>query len=191
LHSPAGFLDDSWWHRTYGVVGTEMHSGWGSWPNLGAQVPSGRLLVLDGQTVYGDGRDRYHRDGSHVGLGGASYRLFAQSLDTVPRREGDGDVFLWEQTVEPTVRAMILAGDALFLAGPGNVLAAENPTALWRGQAGGQLWAVSARDGGKLAAYPLDSPPVFDGLIATAGQLLYSATDGRVVCFAEQGPAKQ
>jgi outer membrane protein assembly factor BamB len=183
LHSPAGFLDDSWWHRTYWIVGSEMHGGWGSWPNLGAQVPGGRLLVLDGQTVYGYGRDRYHRDGSHVGLGRADYRLFARSLDTVPRR--DGDVFLWQQTVEPTVRAMVLAGDTLFIAGPGNLAASENPTAIWRGQTGGELWAVSARDGKRSAAYLLDAPPVFDGLIATTGQLLYSATDGRVVCFAE------
>jgi hypothetical protein len=46
LHSPAGFLDDSWWHRTYWIVGSEMHGGWGSWPNMGMQVPSGRLLVV-------------------------------------------------------------------------------------------------------------------------------------------------
>jgi outer membrane protein assembly factor BamB len=185
LHSPAGFLDDSWWHRTYWIVGSEMHGGWGSWPNMGMQVPSGRLLVLDGQTVYGFGRDRYHRDGSHVGLGGANYRLFARELDTAARRTGEDEVFLWQQPVEPVVRAMTLAGETLFIAGPGNPLAAEEPTAVWKGEAGGLLWAVSARDGQRLAAYPLDAPPVFDGLIATAGRVLYSATDGRMVCFAE------
>jgi hypothetical protein len=39
--------------------------------------------------------------------------------------------------------------------------------------------------GSELAAYPLDAPPVFDGLIATSGRVLYSATDGRMVCFTE------
>ncbi|MHC4403805.1 MAG: hypothetical protein ACYTG0_29455 [Planctomycetota bacterium] len=29
-------------------------------------------------------------------------------------------------------------------------------------------------------------PPVFDGLIAAAGRLLMSTTDGRVVCFGPQ-----
>ncbi len=184
LHSPAGFLDDSWWHRTYWMVGTEMHGGWAGWPTMGSQVPSGRLLVVDGQTVYGFGRDRYHRDGSHVGLGRANYRLFARSLAADARRKAEKEVFLWERRVEPLVRGMALAGDTLFLAGPADALAAEDPIAAWEGRAGGLLWAVSAQDGEKRAAYPLDAPPVFDGLIAAPGRLLFSATDGRVVCLA-------
>ena len=185
LHSPAGFLDDSWWHRTYWMVGTEMHGGWAGWPTMGAQVPSGRLLVVDGHTVYGFGRDRYHRDGSHVGLGGANYRLFARSLAGDPRRKAEKEVFLWQRRVEPLVRGMVLAGDTLFLAGPADALTAKDPIAAWEGRAGGLLWAVSAQDGKQRAAYPLDAPPVFDGLIATPGRLLFSATDGRVVCLAE------
>ncbi len=185
LHSPAGFLDDSWWHRTYWMIGTEMHSGWAGWPTMGAQVPSGRLLVVDGQTVYGFGRDRYHRDGSHVGLGGANYRLFARNLAAEPRRTAGKEVFLWQRRVEPVVRGMALAGDTLFVAGPSTSAVAGDPIPAWEGRAGGLLWAVSARTGEKHAAYPLDAPPVFDGLIAAPGRLLFSATDGRVVCFAE------
>jgi hypothetical protein len=183
LHSPAGFLDDSWWHRTYWLVGTEMHGGWAGWPTMGTRVPSGRLLVLDAANVYGFGRDRYHRDGSHVGLGGARYRLFARSRAADPRREADEEVFLWQRPVAPLVRAMALAKKTLFVAGPGNAPAGGDPSAVWEGHGGGLLWAVSAESGERLAAYRLDAPPVFDGLIATPGRLLFSATDGRVVCF--------
>ena len=186
LHSPAGFLDDSWWHRTYWVVGTEMHSGWGGWPTLGTQVPSGRLLVLGQDTVYGFGRDRYHRDGSHVGLGRAEYRLFARRLDAAPRRDADAHTFLWEQTVEPRVRAMVLSDERLFVAGPPDALTAQDPMAAWEGDAGGLLWVVDPETGERLAAYSLDAPPVFDGMIATPGKLLFTTTDGRLVCYTEQ-----
>ena len=39
------------------------------------------------------------------------------------------------------------------------------------------LWALSTTDGKKLAEYPLDSPPVFDGLIAANGRLYITTID--------------
>ena len=78
LFSPAGFLDGSWWHRTYWTYGTQMRSNWGGWPVVGNKTPSGRLLVTDGESFYGFGRsNQYEKHGSHVGLGKARFRLFA------------------------------------------------------------------------------------------------------------------
>jgi len=69
LFSPAGFVDDSWWHRTYWIYGTKMNSGWGGWTTMGYQVPAGRLLVVDDTSVYGFGRlSQYALHGAHVGL---------------------------------------------------------------------------------------------------------------------------
>jgi outer membrane protein assembly factor BamB len=69
LFSPAGFLDGSWWHRTYWIYGTKMNSGWGGWPTIGNQAAVGRLLVLDKSMAYGFGRlNQYDTHGSHVGL---------------------------------------------------------------------------------------------------------------------------
>lgn len=184
LHSPAGFLDDSWWHRTYWLIGTEMHGGWGSWPTMGTRVPSGRLLVVGKDDVYGFGRDRYHRDGSHVGLGWANYRLFAQSRSADSRRQKQDDVFRWQEPIDMLARAMVLSGGTLFVAGPPDAFASEDPVAVWEGRAGGRLWAVSAESGERLAAYPLQASPVFDGMIATPGRLMLSTTDGRLACFA-------
>jgi hypothetical protein len=45
LFCSVGFLDDSWWHRTYWMMGGKMSSGWGSWPKAGNQVPAGRILA--------------------------------------------------------------------------------------------------------------------------------------------------
>lgn len=186
LHSPAGFLDDSWWHRTYWLIGAKMHGGWGSWPTMATRVPSGRLLVVDGENVYGFGRNRYHRDGSHVGLGWADYRLFARNRSADPQREAQDEVLHWEKPVGLLVRAMVLAGETLFVAGPPDAFAAQDPAAVWEGRGGGKLWAVSAESGEKLAAFPLEAPPIFDGLIATPGRLMCSTTDGRIVCFATE-----
>ena len=150
-------------------------------------APSGRLLVVDGTNVYGFGRDNYRRHGgSHVGFegqGGADYRLFVQNMSLDPRRDPIEEVFPWQQQIELHVRAMVLADKTLFVAGPKAPLSVEDPTDAWQGLAGGLLWAVSADTGERLAAYSLDSPPVFDGLIATSDRLIYSATDGRVVCM--------
>jgi hypothetical protein len=137
LYSPAGFLDDSWWHRTYWIVGTGMRSGWGSWPISGNLVPSGRLLVQDGSTVYGFGRlNQYHRDGSHVGLGKTRYYLYAsteaerrKSAGTAKRRTGSqaalgGDQpSRWSVQLPLLARGMVLAGGTIFVAGPPDVFA--------------------------------------------------------------------
>ena len=48
---------------------------------------------------------------------------------------------------------------------------------------GGLLWAASASTGEKLAQYPLDAPPAWDGLTAANGQLFLSLADGRVLCL--------
>jgi outer membrane protein assembly factor BamB len=47
----------------------------------------------------------------------------------------------------------------------------------------GLLWAVAAQDGKKLAEYKLDSPPVFDGMIAANGRLYIATRDGRLLCM--------
>jgi hypothetical protein len=197
LYSPAGFLDDSWWHRTYWMVGTGMRSGWGSWPVSGSQVPAGRLLVLGDNAVYGYGRfNQYHRNGSHVGLGKTRYYLYAspRADDNRPagkakrRSPSDGVPSLWSVPLPLLTRGMVLAGDTIFAAGPPDVFAyapddttdpyhiaseealREQEAAL-AGQRGGLLSAISTKDGQTLAEYKLDAPPTWDGLAAGGGRL--------------------
>ena len=82
------------------------------------------------------------------------------------------------------VRAMVLAGDKLFVAGPPAVIPEDDPAAAFEGRMGGDLWALSATDGRTLAKLErLTAPPVYDGLIAADGALYLSTTDGNVHCF--------
>ena len=208
LFSPAGFLDDAWWHRTYWLVGMQMGTNYGGWPNAGNRFVAGRLLVKDGTKVYGFGRDNYIHHGSHVGIDGATifhfrgpseeqrrhtnYRLFAATTK-VPRPEAPPSkpkapkkapppparAFLWTQAVPMFVRAMVLAGDVLFIAG------SPDPVSAWRqGKASGPaLWAVAPADGAKLAEYPLGAAPVWDAMAAAGGRLFLATQDGKVLCF--------
>jgi hypothetical protein len=67
LFAPRGFLDDTWWHRTYWVYGTKVGGGYSHWPDAGNAVPAGRLLVFDGSKyIYGYGRLRYRMGDGHV-----------------------------------------------------------------------------------------------------------------------------
>ena len=215
LYSSAGFLDGTWWHRTYWQVGTAMSSGWGSWPNSGLRTQAGRLLVLDGRDVYGFGRlNQYHRDGSHVGLGTKKYMLYASSRP-VPgaakkgadaKRRGKAPAkptnvsTRWTEKLPLLVRGMVLSGKTLFVAGPPDTTvlppadvtdtyhvtsekALQEQDAALAGERGALLRAVSAVDGKKLAELKLNTPPVFDGMIAARGRLFVALEDGSLMCL--------
>jgi hypothetical protein len=105
----------------------------------------------------------------------------------------------WKQDVPILVRAMVLADDKLFLAGPPDLIdeprtlaAFESPetqelltrqAAAIEGSEGATMWVVSAADGTKLAAQKLKSMPTFDGMIAAGNRLFYTTTDGQVIAM--------
>ncbi|MEW6357831.1 MAG: PQQ-binding-like beta-propeller repeat protein [Planctomycetota bacterium] len=220
LFSSVGFVDDSWWHRTYWLLGAQMRSGWGGWPIVGTTVPAGRLLVFDDASVYGYGRlNQYSRDGSHVGLGNAFYRLFAcaknpKVIKTPIGKPGEkppepagkaakkkaqrGPQFetkiecRWSQPTTIQVRGMVLADGALFIAGLPECMAREGMStqeqladalAAHEGRKGGRVLVISPEDGKAISEIALDSPPVFDGMIAADNHLVLSTMDGKVVCL--------
>ncbi len=209
LYSSAGFLDDSWWHRTYWLLGSRMSSGWGSWPNSALQAPAGRLMIRDGSKIYGFGRhQQHHRHGAHVGLGRTQYRLFACTAKpkaTTGKRGGSSPQALqveqhWSRRVPLYVRAMALSGDTLLVAGPPDVIPeAEHdvqhpyyiadPAALVKQEAalagahGAVLWAVSASDGKRQAVYRLQAMPAWDAMAIAEQRLFLCLTDGAVRCW--------
>jgi len=106
--------------------------------------------------------------------------------------------FDWTQDVPVLTRAMVLADETLFIAGPPDVvdevesLAAfalpatqeqlAKQAAILDGSEGALLWAVST-DGTKLAEQKLKCIPVFDGMAAAGGRLYMATTDGKVICL--------
>ncbi|MEI6714092.1 MAG: PQQ-binding-like beta-propeller repeat protein [Verrucomicrobiota bacterium] len=57
LFAPMGFLDDSWFHRSYWVYGKNFAGGHNGYYQAGKYTPEGRLLVHDDENVYGFARD--------------------------------------------------------------------------------------------------------------------------------------
>jgi len=198
LFAPAGFLDGEWWHRTYWLVGTVIGTNYGGWPHAGNQAPAGRLLVVDDGVVYGFGRNHYIHHGAHVGIDGATvfhfrpprdndhrltfYRAFAAETKPAGGRK-PARQYRWTQKLPVLARAMVKAGDALYLAGPPDLFATGDPHAALAGEQGGRLVVLAPADGTQQTDLELPSPPVFDGLAAAGGRLYMATMDGKVVCL--------
>ncbi len=56
IFAPMGYLDDSWFHRSYWVLGQSFAGGHGGYYQAGKYAPSGRLLVNGNGYVFGYGR---------------------------------------------------------------------------------------------------------------------------------------
>jgi len=56
LFCPSGFLDDSWWHRTYQVYGKSFWGGHSGYHRAGREAPSGKLMAFDKDYIYSFGR---------------------------------------------------------------------------------------------------------------------------------------
>jgi outer membrane protein assembly factor BamB len=85
LFSPTGFLDDSYWHRTYWMYGSTWVSGWCGYFRAGKAAPAGKILVFDADRVYGYGRlPKYYRWTTPL-----EHHLFATPKGT-PVRGGEG-----------------------------------------------------------------------------------------------------
>ena len=93
---------------------------------------------------------------------------------------------VWKQWLPMRIRAMVKAGDTLFVAGAPDVFDPKDPYAAFEGRKGAVLRGVSAVDGKKLSEYKLDSPPVFDGMIAANGRLFISTRDGWLLCMGKK-----
>lgn len=62
LFAPMGFLDDSYFHRSYWVYGKSFAGGHGGYHQAGKYAPAGRILVHNDENVYSYGREaKYYR----------------------------------------------------------------------------------------------------------------------------------
>jgi len=208
LFASAGFLDDSWNHRTGWMVDTVLR--YGSTPQLypfdgSNDRPIGEILTLDGKDVFGM---KAYPLGRHSVFDPreSGYALFAGTIDQKSKgaepagktddvkkntrrrkKKRGGYPFAytgkWMVYVQVRAKGMVKAGDTVFIAGTPNIYDPKGPSGAIRRRKGAVLLAVSAADGSKLAQYKLESPPVFDGLIAAKGKLYMSLKDGRLVCW--------
>ncbi len=227
LFATSGFLDDSWFHRTYWLYGHTIQSGCNYWFRAGHYAPAGRIMVFDDEMVYGFGR----RPKYWVWSPALEYHLFAAPRTLTPEdieraetgvqqlrkkskrwifnRELTGQLpdrllsamnLKWSNWRPPIyVRAMVLAGDRLIVAGPPDTLNEEAAVARrfdddvrkaiaaqmasLQGKAGARLQVIATADGKTRAEVRLDALPVWDGMAAAGGRLYLAQVGGKVVCL--------
>ncbi len=189
LFAQRGFLDDTWWHRTYWLYGTKMGGGYQGWPLAGNDIPAGRLLALDGgEFIYGYGRMSYREGDGHVSPDLAkNYRLFAEVLSPKTRAQADARgepkqvpgprEIKWSVELPFVARSIVLTRDALLVAG------GESLTENEASHGPGILWVTSREDGSKKFTCPLSAPPVLDGMALTDSGIFVSTIDGSIVCL--------
>jgi len=193
LVATSGFLDDAWFNRTYWMYS----ANWPGWYHAHRGAKSGQLLVVGPERTYAlQAFPTRNRQSPLFTPGDKGYLLLADYNDTEPvldymtrgATKGMGYTRLkppaWFDWVPIRIRGMVLAGKNLFVAGLPDVVAPNDPMAAFEGRGGAILRVVSPETGQKLAEYRLDSPPVFDGLIAANGCLNLTTIDGSVLCFA-------
>jgi len=191
LVATGGFLDDSGFDRLFWMYAQR-------WPGLyvadGASK-AGQILVFDETTTYGlhTFTTKFSRS-PYFAPGTDGYELFADdnanepALPDAQARRERGSMSRthppkWSVQIPIRARAMVVAGETLFLAGPPDIIEKDDPYGAFEGRKGGLLWAVSTTDGRKIAEYELEAPPAFDGLIAAQKKLYVTTTDGRVSCW--------
>jgi hypothetical protein len=192
LYSSTGLLDDNWWHRTYWIWGDRAWGRASGWAVASRYRPSGRILVADEETVFGYGRKNV--SGNSL----AGYQLFRadKKVQVVNRKIKNNNLAVekyqtpdkvnhrWVREVPIVGRAMVLADNALFVAGPVMESGAAEPR-FDDADSSAVLMAFNIEDGRELALHPLDTQPVFDGMAAAKGRLYISTVNGTVVCFGE------
>ena len=174
LYMTGGYLDPSWFNRTYWKAGQAMTSG---------------VMVLGDGVAYG--MEVYpSRSRETVFLPGTKpYRLQCLPFEMSEERKKDrnnrrqGPKPRWERRVDIRVTALVRAGDTLFAAGSPDVVDPEDPHAAWEGRKGGVLAAFATTDGKELARYDLPAPPVWNGLAVAGGRLYVATTGGKILCF--------
>jgi hypothetical protein len=216
IFCPSGFLDDTWFHRAYWIYGRHFPGGAAGWPVAGNYTPAGRILACDENQVYGYGR----LSNMYQWRTPLAYHMYAARRDliklpppkkkpeqkkdnkgrTAQRRKTHKIDFRWSTDVDVHARALLLASNTLFVAGPPAIVDEVRAFENWDkadadgqltaqaeaivGKRGARLIAINKHDGSKLSEIELPSPPVFDGMIAARGRLYLATIDGYILCLA-------
>jgi len=174
LLASSGMLESKRHHREYKLVKEDFNHR-KMWTTLKTEYPTGDIIVSDGVDYYSVFGHPVNRGESFNPRNG--YALMAKT------RSAAGWSSNWQVQVPFTGKAMVLAGDTVFVAGAPLVFHRDDLGATYAGRLGGILWATSAADGAKLAEYKLDILPAWDGMAAAYGRLFIVNQDGSIDCW--------
>lgn len=145
----------------------------GTWTRLGTR--------RSGELEFGKTRAELlaWNDTRLIGYNSKSRTCFAMKPDVARAAEKPTPQdYLWRLSMpaDQQVEAMALCDGALVLAGRVLDPKGEKVT-------GGFLWVVSPEDSKKVAEFPLEAPPVYQGVAVSGGRVYVSLQNGQMVCF--------
>lgn len=192
VFTTGGFLDDTYFHRIYW-----MYSNlWPGYYIANVAPKAGQLLVVGPNRTYAVQAYPQRITLSPMFTPARKgYLLTADDNKNDPilhdknwgRDKGMGISRrrppLWSDWAPIRIRAMTLAGEHLFVAGPPDVLDENDPMSSFEGRMGGLIRVYQSEGGKHTRQYKLSAPPVFDGMIAADGHLLIATTDGQIICM--------
>jgi outer membrane protein assembly factor BamB len=86
IFAPMGFLDDTWYHRSYWVYGKNFAGGHNGYYQAGKFTPSGRILVFNDKEIFGYARQpQYYRWTTPL-----EHQVFSASRDAVGKPPAAG-----------------------------------------------------------------------------------------------------
>lgn len=178
LYTTAGFLDSTWFNRTFWQIGRARTTG---------------PMVLGDGVAYGiepftsRNRDKLIQPGSNP------YRLrcLAVSDRAMPKSKRSGKTrkqrgnrnMLWEKRLGIRAGSLVRAGDTLLVAGVPDVVDPQDPHAAFEGRKGGVLAGFSTTDGAPQAEVKLPARPVWDGMAVAGNRVYLALEDGTVMCL--------
>jgi len=197
LWSPTGFLDFSWFHRTFWLYGDWYGRTW-TLTEREMPVAAGRLLCIDHDAglAFGFGRSRYGwgiqpeawrsgRKRYEIRASPISSRTVGLAAEPDTRGVRRGTALarrsLWAVKATVAARAMAVTPEHVILAGPkaDTVFSLE----AFEGKKGIALQILDRGNGELLQEKELDAVPVYDGLTAAFGRAYLALQDGSIVCF--------
>ena len=179
IYCPTGFLDDSWFHRSFWSYGRDTftsRSGGGAGGGPGA-----RIMAMDTDALFHFGRAKQP---TSIAKDGEQYFLASSARPTADAKPKGAGLQRWSNPSDMHVRAMVLTGRTLFVAGPTGDWASSLDA--YHGKQGVTLAALNTSDGQTTAEHPLPALPTFDGMAAADGSLYISLADGSIVRLAGQ-----
>jgi outer membrane protein assembly factor BamB len=192
----AGFLEAIPHHRTFWTIDTTIRYD----ITAGKQAAHGDILVMDGEQFYevrGYTPARVSpfdpRPGGYTLFAGAYSQANKTATQARGRKKAPAKLAIrsvaeqrWISRIPLAGKALILAGETVFVAGTPVAFPADDLAKAYEGRMGGVLWAASASTGEKVAECKLDAPPVWDGMAVANGKLFISLQDGRVMCLGDR-----
>jgi len=204
IFSPTGFLDNSWWHRSYQAYGNAVEGGYAWYQSL-KRVVNGKILCADKDAVYGFGRKAQYRKWT-VPL---EFELFSVSQKPQPATQAElkkkKTAFPpaepnWSVDVSVWVRALFVTENALVVCGPRDLYDEEKAVARGshfttddprlalqqehsEGKHGAILKVFDKKTGQEIGSVEVDDMPTWDGMIYAQGKIVMTTVNGKILCF--------